>query len=57
LKEGGKVWFTEIKRPGGKLTELQEKRITKLREMGFRVDVIDELPNTKTYEKKREKTI
>jgi hypothetical protein len=45
LKEGGQVWFIEVKQKGKEPTELQQKRIDKLRAMGFRVDVIDEVPS------------
>lgn len=38
---GGRVWFVEFKRPGGKPTEAQEREIKRLREKGCYVSVID----------------
>ena len=38
----GRVLFIEVKRPGGKLSELQEYRIRKLREQSFQVLIIDD---------------
>lgn len=39
---GGKVYFIEFKRPGGKVSKLQAYRIKKLRDLGFDVDVHDD---------------
>lgn len=41
LMPGGKAYFVEMKAPGEKPRPLQEKRISELRKLGFRVDVID----------------
>ncbi len=38
---GGKVAFCEVKAPGEKPRQLQEHRMEQLREMGFKVFVID----------------
>lgn len=38
-----KVFFVEFKRPGEKPTTLQNERITQLRNMGFKVHVIDDV--------------
>jgi len=37
------VRFTECKRPGEKPTEIQEREHNRLRALGFRVDVVDEV--------------
>lgn len=37
---GGRVLFVECKAPGEKPTANQEREITRLREMGFRVEVV-----------------
>lgn len=41
LLPGGGVRFAEIKRPGGKPRPLQRYVMRRLREMGFKVDVVD----------------
>ena len=41
LLSGGKVIFVELKAPGKKPRPLQERQIQKIRELGFRVEVID----------------
>ncbi len=41
LKEG-RTLFVEVKRPGGKPTPLQVVRMQKLRDAGFRVELIDD---------------
>ena len=41
LFPGGRIAFAEVKAPGGKPRPLQEHRMTQLRELGFRVYVID----------------
>ena len=38
---GGRIAFCELKAPGEKPRPLQVHRITRLREMGFRVYVVD----------------
>ena len=41
LKDNGQVFFAEIKAPGETLRPLQERRAVMLRQLGFRVYVID----------------
>ena len=41
LLPGGRVFFAEVKQPGGKPRPLQEKRHSELRKLGFEVYVID----------------
>jgi G:T-mismatch repair DNA endonuclease (very short patch repair protein) len=41
LFPGGRVFFVEIKAPGKKARPLQEKRHEELRELGFKVLVVD----------------
>lgn len=41
LMPGGVVWFAELKAPGKKPTEAQEREHARLRALGFRVEVID----------------
>ena len=47
LKRGGKVFFIEYKRQGGKLTELQAQRHEQLRDLGFTVYVCDSADQAK----------
>ena len=41
LFPSGKIFFVEVKRPGAKPRPLQVKRHEELRELGFRVYVLD----------------
>lgn len=41
LLPGGRVYFVEMKRPGGKLRPLQRKVIQDFRKLGFKTFVID----------------
>lgn len=41
LLPGGRIFFAEVKRPGGKPRPLQLKRHEELRRLGFSVRVID----------------
>ena len=41
LWPGGRVMFAELKRPGGKMRPLQERRKKQLEELGFEVVLID----------------
>ncbi len=41
LLPGGRLVFVELKAPGGWLRPLQQKRITQLERLGFRVYVLD----------------
>ena len=41
LWPGGRVMFAELKRPGGKMRPLQERRKKQLEELGFEVALID----------------
>ena len=41
LLPGGRIFFAEVKRPGGKPRPLQLKRHEELRRLGFMVRVID----------------
>ena len=43
LWPGGRAAFAEVKKPGQRPRPLQIRRITQLREMGFRVEVIDSM--------------
>ena len=40
LMPGGRAWFVEVKRPGGKLQPLQAHRAEELTKLGFRVRVV-----------------
>lgn len=46
---GGKVYFVELKRPGGKTTALQEAQIKKLRSLGCDARVIDSLEGVREF--------
>lgn len=41
LTEGGDIFFIEFKAPGKDLTPLQEERVKRLRKLGHRVYVVD----------------
>ena len=41
LLPGGRIGFVEVKAPGKKPRPIQEKRIQGLRDLGFRVYVVD----------------
>lgn len=41
LMPGGRVSFVELKAPGRKPTQLQQMQQTRIRSLGFSVDVID----------------
>lgn len=41
LLPGGKVYFVELKKPGGKLKKLQQKRAEMLKALGFSVYCLD----------------
>lgn len=41
LLPGGVVCFAELKKPGGRIRVLQTYRIKQLRELGFRVFIVD----------------
>ncbi|OLR55065.1 nuclease [Hornefia porci] len=41
LFSGGKAAFVEVKKPGGKLKPLQQKRKRQLEALGFKVYVLD----------------
>lgn len=47
LGPSSEVWFVEFKRPGGRLSKLQSKILTRLIERGMNVAIID---NTKDFE-------
>ena len=49
LWPGGRLAFVEVKRPGEKPRPLQERRIAKLRGMGFRVEIIDSLEGATSF--------
>ena len=49
LLPGGVVRFVELKAPGKKPTPLQAKVHTMLRDLGFRVDVIDNVGDARAY--------
>lgn len=40
LMPGGKIYFVELKREDGQLTNLQRRQITRIRKMDCRVDVL-----------------
>lgn len=42
LLPGGKIGFVEVKRPGEKPRPIQKKRIRQLRDLGFKVYVLDD---------------
>lgn len=38
---GNRIYFVELKRPGGKTSQLQDRQIGRLRDLGCKVFVID----------------
>lgn len=38
---GGRIYFVELKRPGGKTSPLQNRQISRLKDLGCRVLVVD----------------
>ena len=51
LLPGGRLFFTELKRPGGKMRPLQERRRKQLEELGFEVVLIDSKDGAKVVTK------
>jgi len=49
LAPGGRIYFVEMKRPGGKLRPLQQKVIADIRKLGFKVFVIDSREGVKEF--------
>ena len=49
LWPGGRIVFAEVKKPGQRPRPLQERRMAQLRELGFRVAVIDSLDATAKF--------
>ena len=43
MMPGGKIGFVETKAPGKKLRPIQERRIRQMRDMGFKVFVVDSM--------------
>ena len=43
LATGGRVLFVEVKRPGGRPSRLQAQTLTRLRALGFRAEVVDDV--------------
>ena len=43
LMPNGIVGFVEVKRPGGKLRQIQKKRIQQLTELGFKCFILDDI--------------
>ena len=41
MMPGGRIGFVEMKAPGKKLRPIQERRIRQMRDMGFKVFVVD----------------
>lgn len=55
LFPGGKIIFVELKRKGLKPRPLQEREIKRIRELGFRVEVIDSEEGIKELIREMEK--
>lgn len=49
---GGKIYFVELKRPGGKTSAVQDRQIEFIRRLGFKVYVIDSLEGVEEFIKK-----
>ncbi len=49
LMPGGRMFFVELKAPGAKPTPNQLREHAMLRQLGFRVDVIDDLDAAKAW--------
>ena len=43
MMPGGRIGFVEMKAPGKKLRPIQERRIRQMRDMGFKVFVVDSM--------------
>lgn len=49
LWPGGRIAFAEVKKPEGKPRPLQVRRIEQLKELGFRVELIDSLESAAAF--------
>lgn len=49
LLPDGRIYFVELKRPGGKTTKLQDRQIKILRALGFDVRVIDSIQKVEEF--------
>lgn len=49
LFPGGRILFVELKRPGGKVRPLQERRAEQLRELGFNTVVVDSMEGIEKF--------
>ena len=49
LMPGGKIYFVELKREGGQLTNLQKRQITRIQKLDCQVDVLHGLAEVSNF--------
>jgi hypothetical protein len=49
LMPGGRIYFVELKKPGGKLRPLQKQRLKELQQLGFKALYLDSIESVNNF--------
>lgn len=49
IMPGGKIYFVELKREGGQLTNLQKRQVSRIRKLDCRVDVLHGMAEVSSF--------